>query len=597
MNNHFDEKEIEKGMKETNNNNNNNNNNINNNNNNNNNINNINNNSNNCNNYNINLQNQKKEMYTIKKKEIMNIQLINQDDNNSSGSSKESSTSSSSSSNSFSSPSIITMSSFFSNINNIYDDNNEIGFKENKIYNNTIIYRSTSQHKNLIPLYEHYYKVSKSTKLIFTTDQFDPKVDIDNGNLIVFAKGLEPLIQENFEFYCLELIHLFEILKKNNAKNMKILLLSLNSQFNSFLNSSLIGLIKYYNNNDNNNNNNNRNNNNNNHNNNNNQFISIDFDNDSYYNNNIFKNIELIMNNYVNNNNNNNNNNYNNNIINNDNINNNNNIIQIINNKIFKEYHQLIDEKFNNKKDNDEIDRFGKTVLITGQDGFSIQFLKWIINKRNTNIRDIIVMSKSTISWEIEKLIDYCNKSNDNKITIHFKHLDISKMYLIKNALNQIYNNNNNNNNNNSNNNNNISPIESIFHFATNINNYNNFKKFHECNSNGSLNLHEISIEMKWNLKTFLLNGANIFNNIGEISSNEVLESLNNYRRSIGLSSNLVKWSSSNNCNNINNNSYNNNNDNNDNNIIINNNYNNNIIDIIEFSINNQENYSNISIL
>ncbi|KAM9957628.1 hypothetical protein ACTFIW_012594 [Dictyostelium discoideum] len=531
INNHFDENEIEKGMKEINNNN-------------------INNNK---------SQNIKNEMYTIKKKEIIDIKLINDDDNNNNNNcsgSKESSTSSTS---------IISLSSFFSNINNIYDEDEierTIGLKKsNKIYNNTIIYRSTSQHKNLIPLYEHYYKVSKSTKLIFTTDQFDPKVDIDNDNLIVFAKGLEPLIQENFEFYCSELIHLFEILKKYNANNMKILLLSLNSQYNSFLNSSLIGLIKYFNNNNNINNNN--------------QFISIDFDNNSYYNNNIFNNIELIMMNFIN---------YNN--INNNNINNNNNnnIIQIINNKIFKEYNQIIDENFNNKnKIDNEDDKFGKTVLITGQEGLSLQFLKWIINKRNTNIKDIIVISKSSIDdWEIEKLIEYCtttnNKLNDNKITIHFKNLDISKMYSIKNLLNQIYKDNNN-----------ISPVESIFHFSNNNNinnnninnnnnNNNNFKKFHECSSNGSLNLHQISIEMKWNLKTFLLNGISISNNnnVGEISSNEVLESLNNYRKSIGLSSSLIKWSPSN---------------------IYDSNNNNNNIEIIEFLINNKENYSNISIL
>eukprot|EP01132_Coremiostelium_polycephalum_P003058 gene3058-3826_t len=188
--------------------------------------------------------------------------------------------------------------------------------------------------------------------------------------------------------------------------------------------------------------------------------------------------------------------------------------------------------------------KIGSTVLITGQNGTAFEVIKWIVN-HSVDGADVIVLSQSKIQFELEyvqnKLIHDGSKSR-----IHFRQVDISNIDEIRNSIKDIYQSKSNYNERT------INPIESIFHFAFSLHDSSyeeiTLEKYnygHSTKTIGALNLHQLSLELKLNLKNFIL-CSSVASTLGSqfqcvyMSSNCVINSLSNYRRSIGLPSTTV---------------------------------------------------------
>eukprot|EP01132_Coremiostelium_polycephalum_P005754 gene5754-7160_t len=182
--------------------------------------------------------------------------------------------------------------------------------------------------------------------------------------------------------------------------------------------------------------------------------------------------------------------------------------------------------------------RLGKTILITGQSGVSFESIKWMVNNCKEKI-DLIVLSISRIKFELEFLQNQLIHQN-HQSRIHFRQVDVSNKEQIKNAINDVYHQSIQNYRT-------IEPIESVFHFAFSLHDslpeditLKKFNDGHSAKTIGALNLHQLSLELKWNLKNFIL-CSSITCILGSpfqcvyISSNYVINSLSKYRRSIGL--------------------------------------------------------------
>ncbi|EGC39542.1 hypothetical protein DICPUDRAFT_147609 [Dictyostelium purpureum] len=103
-----------------------------------------------------------------------------------------------------------------------------------------------------------------------------------------------------------------------------------------------------------------------------------------------------------------------------------------------------------------DINRFGKTILLTGQKGLSLTIIKWLLiynsKKEEQAIKNIIVLSKSPIKHELEIIIGKARlKSN---VKIYFKQVDISNKDQIDQIFEQL------------NKDPILDPIETIFHNA-----------------------------------------------------------------------------------------------------------------------------------
>ncbi|KAM9956214.1 hypothetical protein ACTFIR_002925 [Dictyostelium discoideum] len=152
------------------------------------------------------------------------------------------------------------------------------------------------------------------------------------------------------------------------------------------------------------------------------------------------------------------------------------------NNQVFEK--QIKDNYYDTIKENKYL---GSTVLITGQRGLALHTAKWI-TKYTTNVKDIIIFSRSPLSWEMELLI----KKNNNKINYHYRQLDIGNSDQVKDSINEIYSTNNS-----------IKPVGSIFHYAfclsdapTKKVSIDNFIEAHNAKSHGAINLHNLSLQL-----------------------------------------------------------------------------------------------------
>ncbi|KAN0033277.1 hypothetical protein ACTA71_002701 [Dictyostelium dimigraforme] len=174
----------------------------------------------------------------------------------------------------------------------------------------------------------------------------------------------------------------------------------------------------------------------------------------------------------------------------------------------------------------------GRNLLITGQSGIVLEILKWIV-KFSKNVDNVIILSKSSMKWELEYLI------NKNKqIKFHFKSIDISKKESVEKAIDQILNDNPS-----------INNIDSIFHYAfkqvtsdvMNIN-LNQLNESHDAKTFGAINLHNESIRRNWKLLNFVMASSTVTlagspQQCTYVSACSVLDSLSRYRKSIGLPS------------------------------------------------------------
>ncbi|KAN0029102.1 hypothetical protein ACTFIV_010975 [Dictyostelium citrinum] len=191
----------------------------------------------------------------------------------------------------------------------------------------------------------------------------------------------------------------------------------------------------------------------------------------------------------------------------------------------------------------------GKNIIITGQSGIILEILKWLIkyspSTSTESFDNIIILSKSSLKWDLELLINKTISKKNNNIKFHFKSVDVGNPIEIRNSINQILLENTS-----------IDNIDSIFHYAfTQITkeveeiDIESLDISHNAKTMGAINLHEISIEKSWKLKQFIMASSiaslfGSFNQCSYVSANLVLDSLSRYRKSIGLPSTCTNWGS-----------------------------------------------------
>ncbi|KYQ89649.1 putative polyketide synthase [Tieghemostelium lacteum] len=177
------------------------------------------------------------------------------------------------------------------------------------------------------------------------------------------------------------------------------------------------------------------------------------------------------------------------------------------------------------------------TLLITGQSGVVIPVLKWIL-QRSPNLKNVIILSKSSCKWEIE-WIKNCNKH----IQFYFRQCDVSEKSDIQRCIENIQLEHSQ-----------TLSIKSVLHFAAVYDstdflemNESIFTETHKPKAIGAINLHEISIEQQWNLDHFILfsstsgfTGSNKQSHYN--SANLLLDYLAEFRRSIGLNAVSINY-------------------------------------------------------
>ncbi|KAN0006648.1 hypothetical protein ACTFIU_003364 [Dictyostelium citrinum] len=178
-----------------------------------------------------------------------------------------------------------------------------------------------------------------------------------------------------------------------------------------------------------------------------------------------------------------------------------------------------------------KIKNLGKNVLVTGQTGLILDILNWI-KRYNSTVENVIILSKSSMKWEMELLINN-NKSN---IKFHYKRCDIGDSDSVEKTFDKLISKNPS-----------ITNIDSIFHFAV-VQITRKVKEIdmkclnisHGAKTIGAINLHNQSIKRDWKLNNFIL-ASSILSKVGSldqcsyVSACCVLDSLSQYRRSIGL--------------------------------------------------------------
>ncbi|KAF2070521.1 hypothetical protein CYY_008154, partial [Polysphondylium violaceum] len=182
-------------------------------------------------------------------------------------------------------------------------------------------------------------------------------------------------------------------------------------------------------------------------------------------------------------------------------------------------------------KENNDIKSKIKCLLITGQKGMVLETLRWILENSN-KVTDVIILTKSSMKWDIQRTINQY-KSNVN---FYFKSVDIGNSNEVHETINQLYNENSK-----------LPPVDSILHFA-NLHTesepleiaYDELSSVHDSKTMGLINLHEISLLCKWNIKHFIISSSTLvyiptFNQCAFISANLVYDSFSKYRRSLGL--------------------------------------------------------------
>ncbi|KAM9981011.1 hypothetical protein ACTFIY_003332 [Dictyostelium cf. discoideum] len=201
------------------------------------------------------------------------------------------------------------------------------------------------------------------------------------------------------------------------------------------------------------------------------------------------------------------------------------------------------------KKMEHSCDTLTNTILITGQTGIAVHILKWIISgsvlnsNKSQQVTDFIILSRSSLKWELENLINQSKHKYGDRFRFHYKSVNIADLNATRNAIDQVYSSCKD-----------VSPIKSVLHFAT-VYEYilpeditqTVIDNTHNPKAVGAINLHNLSIEKDWKLENFIL-----FSSIGAIvggtkqsaysSANLVLDSLPNYRKRIGLASTSINW-------------------------------------------------------
>ncbi|EFA86658.1 putative polyketide synthase [Heterostelium album PN500] len=194
-------------------------------------------------------------------------------------------------------------------------------------------------------------------------------------------------------------------------------------------------------------------------------------------------------------------------------------------------------EKLPVPKANFKVD-INHTVITTGQQGISLELIAWL--SKFTNASDIVVLSISPLKSRLRKLINLNNKSS-NRAKIHFIQTDVSKKQQLKTTMESIKQQ--------------YPPIETIFHLAAIYEDFGineltleNIQRVHQPKVIGSINLHEITMELQLPIRQFIL-----FSSISSISgtpsqpsynsANLVIDAICQYRSNIlGLPSKSMRF-------------------------------------------------------
>ncbi|KAN0051002.1 hypothetical protein ACTA71_006747 [Dictyostelium dimigraforme] len=380
--------------------------------------------------------------------------------------------------------------------------------KSDAPFENVIIYGSNI---DIIKYFKLVY-TSKNCKMvqISTIKELNEQL-ITDQSIIYYIKTMDQLSIDNYKEMTLEYIQINQILMKLNSK-CKHVLLANEIKGENYLSSSVIGAARYFDeiphl-----------------------QWYSIDFDNKS------INSIHNVINSL---------------------INSKTNWWQrefnIKNNEIyferFKKESKFINNNFKSESYNQigqiginelipkinykiQEKHLGKTVLITGQSGFVLEIIKWIINYSD-GLNNIIVLSKSKLKWELEIII----KKNKH-INFIFKRVDVGNTNEMEEIINEVLKENLN-----------ITNIDSIFHFAVEYITSDpleitmeHLNISHGAKTMGAINLHDQSIKRNWKLINFILASSTasefgLPSQCSYVCSCFVLDSLSAFRKSIGLPS------------------------------------------------------------
>ncbi|KAN0034281.1 hypothetical protein ACTFIV_000778 [Dictyostelium citrinum] len=173
------------------------------------------------------------------------------------------------------------------------------------------------------------------------------------------------------------------------------------------------------------------------------------------------------------------------------------------------------------------------TLLITGQSGLSIPLLNWLLSKSGGNVKNVVIISKSTMKWKLQTMISHF--VSEFGIQFNYVQVDISNYDALSEAIKQLPSD--------------LPPITSVFHLAAIYNDVpmdqvtmSTVESVHNPKVLGAVNLHRISISFGWKLNHFVLFSSitgitgypdqSIYN-----SANSILDALSNFRRFMGLPS------------------------------------------------------------
>ncbi|KAM9992447.1 hypothetical protein ACTFIY_009897 [Dictyostelium cf. discoideum] len=391
---------------------------------------------------------------------------------------------------------------------NISISNNSKEIKNNLLlFENIIIFGNNNNNNNNID-FKLIYK-NENYKSIFQISKIEEINEnlLTDKSIIYFIKTIDKLLINNFNEITFEYIQINQMLMKLNSK-CKHILLAKDVKGENYLSSSVIGVSRYFD-----------------------QIpqlqlFTIDFDNNS------IDSINNVLNLLIN-----------------SKINWWQKEFTIKNNEIyfeiFKKEFKFLNNTFKSNsyekneknemiiKTNYKIQEkyLGNTILITGQSGFVLEIYKWIINY--SSVKNIIILSKSNLKWELELLI----KKNKN-INFIFKSVDVGNTNEMQETINLIMKENSN-----------IINIDSIFHFAVEYCtsdpleiNIKNLEISNCAKTMGAINLHNQSIKRQWKLINFIMASsvASLFgvnSQCSYSSSCYIIDSLSAYRKSIGLPS------------------------------------------------------------
>ncbi|EFA83876.1 putative fatty acid synthase [Heterostelium album PN500] len=193
-------------------------------------------------------------------------------------------------------------------------------------------------------------------------------------------------------------------------------------------------------------------------------------------------------------------------------------------------------------KPNYTIDGLDSTLLITGQTGIAVCILRWILQHAPANLKNVIVLSRSQLKWELELLINQ-QKAANSPIQIHYRSVDVANFSNLKSTVQELYQSNPS-----------IGPVKSVIHFAT-IYDYCDVESIsqktidstHNPKAVGAFNLHKLGLELNFAFNHFILFSSIVAvlgstNQASYTSANFVLDGLANYRRSQGLNATAINW-------------------------------------------------------